>query len=191
MANKNEHADPVEQANPVPKVVMGLVLALVVWGASYIFIQEAGGDVALGDQRDPASLVAQAGGVGPVDGAQVFAARCAACHQANGKGLPGVFPPLAGSSWITGDADTALQIVLHGMNGPIEVLGTTYNGAMPAFAGQLSDEDVGAVLSYARSQWGNAAAPIDTAAAAAARARTTGRSVPWNGPQELAAALAK
>lgn len=191
MAIKNEHADPVEQANPVPKVVMGLVLALVVWGASYIFIQEAGGDVALGDQRDPASLVAQAGSPGPVDGAQVFAARCAACHQANGKGLPGVFPPLAGSSWVTGDADTALQIVLHGMNGPIDVLGTTYNGAMPAFAGQLSDQEVGAVLSYARSQWGNAAAPIDTAAAAAARARTAGRSAAWNGPQELAAALAK
>lgn len=184
-----EHADPVEQGNPLPKVVMGLVLALVVWAVSYIFMQEAGGDVALGDRRDPATLVAAAGS-GAASGAQIFAARCAACHQANGKGLPGVFPPLAGSAWVMGDPGTALQIVLHGMTGPIEVLGTTYNGVMPAFASELSDNEIGAVLSHVRAQWGNNAAPIDGTTAAAARALTSTRNTPWNGPEEIAAALA-
>jgi mono/diheme cytochrome c family protein len=184
-----EHADPSEQPNPVPKLVMGLVLALVVWGVSYIFIQEAGGDVALGDRRDPATLVAAAGG-GAANGAQIFAARCAACHQANGKGLPGVFPPLAGSPWVTGDPDTTLQIVLHGMTGPIEVLGATYNGAMPTFADQMSDNELAAVLTFARSEWGNAAPPVEASAATAARALTASRTEPWNGPKEVAAALA-
>lgn len=192
MSNKSqgqrEHADPVEQGNPVPRLVMGLVLALVVWGVSYIFVQEAGDNVELGDRRDPATLAGAPGA--SADGAQLFASRCAACHQANGKGLAGVFPPLAGSPWLNGEPDIALQIVLHGMTGPIDVLGSTYNGAMPAFAGQLSDLELGAVLSYARSSWGNAAEPIDAAAAAAARARTASREQPWNGPQELQAALA-
>ncbi|MBJ7308979.1 c-type cytochrome [Rugamonas sp. CCM 8940] len=187
-AARRENADPVEQANPVPKVVMGLVLGLVVWAVGYIFVQEAGGDVSLGDRRDPSTLTAAVGGT--ADGAQIFASRCAACHQANGKGLPGVFPPLAGSPWVTGDADTALQIVLHGMTGPIEVLGTTYNGAMPAFAEQLSDAELAAVLTHARATWGNAAAPIDAAAAAAARAVTAARGEPWNGAQEIATVLA-
>lgn len=187
-AARRENADPVEQANPVPKVVMGLVLGLVVWAVGYIFVQEAGGDVSLGDRRDPSTLTVAAGGA--ADGAQVFASRCAACHQANGKGLAGVFPPLAGSPWVVGDPDTALQIVLHGMTGPIDVLGTTYNGAMPAFAEQLSDAELAAVLTHVRATWGNAAAPIDSAAAAAARAATATRGEPWNGTQEIATALA-
>lgn len=186
-----ENADPTEQANPVPKLVMGLVLGLVIWAVSYIFVQEAGGDVSLGDKRDPSTLVAATGPGGPVDGAQVYAARCVACHQATGKGLPGVFPPLAGSSWVTGDADTVLQIALRGLTGPIEVLGATYDGAMPAFAEQLSDEELAAVLTHVRSQWGNAAAPIDAAAAKAARLRSADRDKPWHGTAEIAAALAK
>ncbi|WP_317204487.1 cytochrome c [Janthinobacterium sp.] len=186
--NRVEHADPVEQANPVPKLVMGLVLGLVVWAVAYIFLQEAGGDVSLGDRRELSTLVAAPGGA--ADGAQVFAARCAACHQATGKGLPGVFPPLAGASWVEGDPDTALQIVLHGMTGPVEVLGVTYNGAMPAFAEQLSDAELAAVLTHVRGAWGNTAAPVDAEMAKAARALTARRGEPWNGPQEVAAALA-
>lgn len=149
--------------------------------------QEAGGDVALGDRRDVATLAAAPAGA--VNGAQIFAASCAACHQASGKGLPGVFPPLAGSSWVTDDPATLTQIVLHGMNGEIEVQGTVYKGAMPAFASQLSDAEMAAVLSYIRGAWGNSGAPIEADAVAAARTRTAGRTGPWSGPGELAEAL--
>lgn len=183
-----ENAEPMEQANPVPKVVMGLVLGLVVWAVSYIFIQEAGGDVSLGDRRDVSTLAAAPAGA--ANGAQIFAASCAACHQATGKGLPGVFPPLAGSSWVTDDPATLTQIVLHGMNGEIEVQGTVYKGAMPAFADQLSDAEMAAVLSYIRGAWGNSGAPIEADIVAAERTRTAGRSEPWSGPGQLAEALA-
>lgn len=185
-----ENADPYEQGNPVPKVVMGLVLALVVWAVGYIFVQRADADVALGDQRDPAALASGGAAAGAADGAQVFAARCQACHQASGKGLAGVFPPLAGSPFVTGDAQLTAQIVLHGLSGPVEVLGTSYNGAMPAFASQLSDEELAAVLSHVRSQWGNAAAPLAAKAVAQARQRTAARTEPWKGVADIEAALA-
>ena len=185
-----EHADPYEQGNPVPKVVMGLVLALVVWGVSYIFVQHANGDVSLGDQRDPAALAGGAAPAGAASGAQVFAARCQACHQATGKGLPGVFPPLAGSPLVTGDPAVTVQIVLHGLTGPVEVLGATYNGAMPAFAEQLGDDELAAVLSYVRSQWSNTALPIAAAAVAEGRKRSASRNEPWHGTVEIEKALA-
>lgn len=185
-----EYADPFEQPNPVPKVVMGLVLALAVWAVSYIFIEQAGGDVALGDQRDPAALTAAAAlPSGAANGAQVFAARCQACHQADGKGLAGVFPPLAGASWVTGEPALAAQIVLRGMNGPIDVLGTTYNGAMPGFAEQLNDDELAAVLTHVRSQWGNTASPITAALVAEARTLSAGHPDPWRGTAEISKVL--
>lgn len=92
---------------------------------------------------------------------------CMACHQANGQGLPGAFPPLAESEWVTGPEDRAIRIVLYGLQGPIKVKGQDYNGAMPA-AGpgsgfNLNAEKVAAVLTYVRSQWGNNAPEVSPA----------------------------
>jgi mono/diheme cytochrome c family protein len=120
------------------------------------------------------------------DGAEIFAARCAACHQAGGTGIPGAFPPLAGSNWVTGPDVTAVKILLHGVHGTLTVNGTAYNGAMPGFASQLSDADIAAVLSYVRSQWGNKAAPVGASLVSAQRAATAARSEPWNGDADLA-----
>jgi mono/diheme cytochrome c family protein len=185
-SRNSEHADPHEQYNPVPRVVIGLVLALIVWAVSYIVIQGADGVPSLGDRRQPATL---AEGVGPgqrqVNGGQIYTANCQACHQANGQGLPGVFPPLAGSPWVTGNPSVLKQILLHGLTGPIEVSGTTYNGAMPAFGKQLSDEEIAAVATHIRSQWGNSAPAVDAPSVAAAREATTSRSEPWHGTEEL------
>lgn len=87
-------------------------------------------------------------------GEQVYTATCAACHQANGQGLPNTFPPLAGSEFVNGDANKHIEIVLKGLTGPITVLGKPYNSAMPPQA-QLSDEDIAAVVTYERTAWGN------------------------------------
>jgi mono/diheme cytochrome c family protein len=138
-----------------------------------------------GEQREWADLQEhpkKAGG----SGAEVFAARCAACHQSGGTGIPGAFPPLAGSNWVTGPDVTAVRILLHGVQGTLTVNGAAYNGAMPGFASQLSDEEIAAVLSYVRSQWGNQAAPVQTAQVTAERAATAARSEPWNGDADLA-----
>lgn len=182
----SENADPFEQHNPVPKIVLALVMALVVWAVCYIFVQELGGDVELGDRRDPIALAGGAAASGgSIDGAQVFAANCQACHQASGKGLPGVFPPLANSNWVTGDPVVAANILLHGMTGKIEVAGTTYDGAMPPFGQQLNDDELAAVLTHIRSQWGNAAVAVSSAQIAAARTAGAERKQPWHGTQEL------
>jgi len=108
-----------------------------------------------------------------------YAAVCAACHQASGLGIEGAFPPLAGSEWLTGRPEVPIAIVLHGLQGPITVKGKEYNSAMMAWASVLNDDDLAATLTYARSQWGNRAAPITAAQVRAVRARTASRTTAW------------
>jgi len=88
----------------------------------------------------------------------------------NGQGLPNVYPSLAGSEWVLGSEERVVSIVIHGLKGPVTVLGKTYNAAaMPAFAQvpgsgyNWSDEKIAAVLTYVRQAWGNNAGPIETA----------------------------
>jgi len=106
---------------------------------------------------------APAGGAQPgwaALGEQVYGNKCSACHQLTGEGLPGVFPPLKGSAVVTGaDPTEHIRTVLHGLSGKA-IGGVTYGSAMPAFADQLSDEEVAAVLSYERTAWGNQAKPV-------------------------------
>ena len=93
-------------------------------------------------------------------GAEVYATSCAACHQANGQGVPGAFPALAGSA-IAIDADPAahIDIVLNGKAGT----------AMAAYSGLLNDADIAAVITYERMSWGNSASAVQPAAVKAAR----------------------
>ncbi|RDI96439.1 cytochrome C552 [Meiothermus sp. QL-1] len=104
--------------------------------------------------RPPAQAQAQAG----VSGAQVYN-NCVGCHQANGAGIPGVFPPLAGHVpnilAARGGREWLVQMMLYGLQGQITVRGSNYNGIMPAYA-QLSDAEIAAVLNYISTQWGNA-----------------------------------
>ena len=114
-----------------------------------------------------------------VDGASVYSSRCAACHQATGQGLPGAFPPLAGSEFVTGDEERLVRIVLRGLTGPVTVRGQTFNGAMPAWADVLSDAEIAAVLTYVRSAWGNAAEAVAADKVAEERRGTASRTTPW------------
>ncbi|MEB3223588.1 MAG: cytochrome c oxidase subunit II [Candidatus Sericytochromatia bacterium] len=93
-------------------------------------------------------------------GEAIYSSRCAGCHQATGAGIPGVFPPLAGAEQVNGEDKDLAKILVHGLNGAIKVKGTDYNGAMPAFGGQLSDQEIAAVATYVRSQWGNNGKPL-------------------------------
>lgn len=81
---------------------------------------------------------------------------CVACHQANGQGVPGAFPPLAGSDYPDFlDPIGHAKIILHGMQGPIVVNGVQYNGVMQGYAGVLSDVEIAAIATYERTAWGN------------------------------------
>lgn len=104
---------------------------------------------------------------------------CAACHQQAGEGLANVFPPLAGSEWVTGPAIIPIAIVLHGIEGEIEVKGRKYNSAMMAWGGVLNDEDLAATLTYARGQWGNRASPVTAAQVKAVRTKLASRTKPF------------
>ncbi|MEZ4316935.1 MAG: cytochrome c [Myxococcota bacterium] len=87
-------------------------------------------------------------------GELVYGQICIACHQENGQGVAGTYPPLAGAGSFYGDARNQANIIVNGLNGPINVLGNDFNGAMPAQA-QLSDYEVAAVATYVRNSWGN------------------------------------
>lgn len=190
-AQGREQAEPSEQSQPIPRIFLIFSLALVLWGAGYIAFSGTFGRADLGDRRTLADLSGPAAGAagGAVDGKQIFTANCVACHQATGKGLPGVFPPLDGSEWVAGDERTMANILLHGVTGDIEVMGTTYKGAMPSFK-QLSDAELAAVVSYVRSEWSNKAAAIKPELFEAERKAGT-RTAPFNGGAELKALTAK
>lgn len=102
-------------------------------------------------------------------------ATCMACHQSEGQGQAGVFPPLAGSEWVVGPVENLVRIQLRGLNGPIEVAGQTYDNQMPAQAYQ-SDEQIAAVLTYVRNSWGNEASPVEPATVAEWRAKEEGQT---------------
>jgi mono/diheme cytochrome c family protein len=136
--------------------------------------------------KPAASATVAAGKEQLPDGKQVFSTTCAACHQATGEGVPGVYPPLAGSEWVNGEDAKVIRILLHGVTGPIEVAGETFNSMMPPWGGTLKDADIAAVLTYVRSQWGNKGAPITAAKVASIRAATSTRTTPWTAA-ELAA----
>lgn len=177
---RRENPDPHERTQPVPPTVLVAVALLFAFGVAYIAGSDVETPAAWGDGRQRTELgSAPATGTAAADGAAVFGSRCAACHQAQGQGMPGVFPPLAGSEWVNGRDSTTAAIVLHGVTGSLSVKGQTYNGTMPAFGGTLSDAEIAAVLSHVRSQWGNRAAAVSPDVVARARATHQGRTAPF------------
>jgi mono/diheme cytochrome c family protein len=120
-------------------------------------------------------------------GESVYAVVCSACHQPSGLGS-GPNPPLAGSEWVTGSSGRLIRIPLHGLTGPIEVSGQTYNASMPGFGNMPpldDDENMAAVLTYIRQSWGNQASAITPEQVSAVRAETAGRTAPWTAGELL------
>jgi cytochrome c oxidase cbb3-type subunit 2 len=115
--------------------------------------------------------VAAAGGYDAIRGSALFTSNCAVCHQANGEGLPGAFPPLKGDAAVNdGDAIKQIHVVLNGLQGGT-VGGVVYTSAMPPFAATLSDADVANIIDYERRSWGNHGAPVGPGQVANERAK--------------------
>ena len=187
-AQRRENEDPEEAVRPMPLSALLIAIGMVLWAVVYILRTEPLDMAAFGDQRTRAELsgpAAPAAGAA-VDGKALFAAQCAACHQATGKGLPGVFPPLDGSEWVTGEPRILANILLHGITGEITVAGQKYQGAMPSFA-QLSDTELAGLASYIRSSWSNQAKPLNAELLAKERADGSARSTPFEGGAALKA----
>ncbi|MGA9944060.1 MAG: c-type cytochrome [Candidatus Cybelea sp.] len=103
-----------------------------------------------------------------LSGAELFATKCATCHQAAGQGTS-IYPPLAGNPVVSAaDPSTMIGVIVNGRSGPLTVSGKTYDNQMPTWKGQLSDASIAAVASYVRSAWGNNAPPVTEEEVAAA-----------------------
>jgi nitrite reductase (NO-forming)/hydroxylamine reductase len=104
------------------------------------------------------------------EGKEAFVANCAPCHRESGVGMPGVFPPLAGSDFISGNSkETIISSVLRGIQGKLVVNGVEYNNVMPAMS-HLPDAEVAKILSYVYNSWGNPGGMIASHEVGAARA---------------------
>ena len=105
-------------------------------------------------------------GVGQeVNGETLYNGKCASCHQNNGSGVEGQFPPLAGAEWVNEDTkenkERHINVVLQGLKGEIQVKGVTYNGVMQPWFNVLNDDEVAAVVNHERLSWGNNGGTVD------------------------------
>ncbi len=104
-------------------------------------------------------------------GMVLYNGTCSVCHQQNGEGLEGVFPPLANSDYLMADQRRAVEIVLNGLSGPVTVNGIDYSSVMPAMS-QLNDDEIANILTFSLNSWGNEGGVVTTDEVAGIRAVT-------------------
>jgi mono/diheme cytochrome c family protein len=121
-------------------------------------------------------------------GKKVFSANCQTCHQANGLGVPGQYPPLAGSEFTTGGSRRMAMIVLKGLHGPVTVKGQQFGAAvMQPWDKTLTDKQIADVMTYERSDWGNKASPVTSEQIAAMRKELANHPESFTAAEILAA----
>ncbi len=141
------------------------ILPLTACGQSDTSNMASGADTAVHN----AEVAAASTGDLMAAGQKVYLANCSACHQANGQGLKGAFPPLANSDFLKGDRKNVIGAALFGLSGPLTVNGEDYNGVMPSL-GHLPDQDLAAAITYVFGSWGNDLAAVSVEEVAAIRA---------------------
>lgn len=168
-AVKREKEDLAPESQPAPLgVIFVLMLVAIIAGGqlnpmttggwsfdvSNSFAVTGGGDprpggAGAGGTLDPFALAMKKGASGY--------SVCGGCHQGNGAGIPGQFPPLAKSEFVTGGTERLIRIVQHGLTGPVTVNGASFNtpGGMQPFGAAMSSQDLANVLTYVRNSFGN------------------------------------
>ena len=172
----------------LPLGVLGLMCSAVFFGSIYLAHYSLRFDPLVTNEhakREKPGAVVQAAVSPAVLGKKVFSTICATCHQPTGLGVPGVYPPLAGSEWAQGDEERIVRIVLHGLNGPITVEGKDFANAMAALGGVLKDEQIANALTYVRQEWGNKAPEVKAETVARIRSEVGNRSAPWTSAELL------
>ncbi|RRB02138.1 DUF7133 domain-containing protein [Larkinella rosea] len=116
-------------------------------------------------------------------GRQLYLSTCSGCHGTDGAGLNRFGPPLIGSDWVLGDEKRLALVLLHGMEGPVEVAKKVYDvpdilPVMPSHS-TMDDNSITSILMYIRNEWGNNAGPIGKRTVAMTRVTSQGRVVPW------------
>ncbi|HNP37630.1 MAG TPA: cytochrome c [Woeseiaceae bacterium] len=159
----------IETPNPIPTWAWVLVLVVFSWSMWYLGTEYREHQANLSAPAASASVAAKTtsadspaatGASWQALGKQVYENNCASCHQANGSGLAGLFPPLvANPSVLADDASEHLSTILNGAHGKI-IQGISYPAPMPPFGSQLSDEEIAAVANHERTSWGNGAKTV-------------------------------
>ncbi len=153
-----------ETPAPVPTWAWIIFILIVAWGLYYASIEwEPGAEFANTPTFAPMSSIEKVPEIIEESsnlGASLYRTSCASCHQSNGQGIPGAFPPLAKDPIvIANDPTEHIKIVLFGANGAI-INGIKYEGQMPAWENQLSDEEAAAVINHERTSWVNNAPTV-------------------------------
>lgn len=120
-----------------------------------------------------------------LSGEKIFAGRCASCHQANGLGIEGQFPPLANSEWVSADPAVISSIILKGLKGEILVNGKKYgtSAAVNMAAVPISDREIANVSTYVRQAWGNSSSEVTEDFVSQLRAEQSGKQDQWIGDE--------
>lgn len=165
-----DHEEPHDGTEPVPTWLSFLLGGILFFGGFYVAKYDADfrphvydGIENLSDPAawDPASVPRTEEELIRV-GRKIYR-HCQQCHQLDGRGQGDQYPPLAGSEWVDGDKaspEALIQMLLYGIGGEIEVIGKKYTGQMPGWGGQMRDDEIAAVLTFIRQEWGNQAEPI-------------------------------
>lgn len=187
---KREHAEPIAESTPMPLWLTAVCGIAVLWAGAYFGVFNGGlsGNVYNEYQSGPDVLFPRPQKGGGESAAALTLAQqgksvygqCVGCHGGTGLGVPGQFPPLVGSEWVTGGEKRVVAILLKGIAGPFTVNGKQYNNAMPAWEAALTDKKIAAVASFIRQEWGNKAGEISEAKVAAGRKEFAARTTPWS-----------
>ena len=180
------HAAP--EREPVALWLIVLIMVLMFFGGIFLWANSGGFQSNIYNTNKISWSGAGTGGpAAPPDpmvvGKRVFTQSCAVCHQTNGEGVAGQFPPLVGSEWVLsqdwhGD-NHIVKIVLNGLQGVVTVKNVPYNNAMAPWGAVLKDDQIAAVLTYVRNEWGNKAPPIPVEFVSKIREANKARSEPW------------
>lgn len=120
----------------------------------------------------------------PLTGRQVFLAKCSACHQADGSGVPAICPPLSTSPRLAGPPEDIIRIMLLGMKGRIVRGGQTYNGIMPSWRFDLNDAQIATVINELSGRWSPGSPEVTSELVGRIREETAGRKI-FPAPKEL------
>jgi len=194
-AAKREKADIAPGQEPAPMwVIFGALIVAILAGG------QLGANVSFDFQTSNSLLGVKLSDPRPSDGGDAVVldplqlavkkggstyALCGGCHQGSGMGAPGLFPPLAGSDWVTGGSERLIRVILHGLNGPITVSGKPFTApaGMPPQGAVLGDQDIANVATFVRNSWGNKGSLITKEMVAAVRDAEKARTAPWTGAE--------
>ena len=171
------HADGGTRHRPLAIGIIVSLSALILFSGTYLSRYTGRYSPLIFDENAKPAMGERVFKIDPVAlGKKQYKTECVSCHRSQGEGVPGIYPPLAGSEWVNGPTGRVIRIVLYGLRGKVHVEGNEFGAStMPVYgrvensAHNWSDQKIAAVLTYVRQEWGNKADPISEDEVAAVR----------------------